>query len=128
MYSQLVYCLFFQNHCFSLFCNFAIPMAETDNNSTDSKPKISKERLKSALYIFKYIKPYKWKFIIGMILLALTSILFLIFVPISGEVLNVALGESKYNFTMTDVGLFLIIIPVSYTHLYKPEVTYKALR
>ena len=87
-------------------------MAETDNNSTDSKPKISKERLKSALYIFKYIKPYKWKFIIGMILLALTSILFLIFVPISGEVLNVALGESKYNFTMTDVGLFLIIILV----------------
>ena len=37
------------------------------------KVKITKDSLKKALGIFKFIGPYKWKFAIGMIFLALTG-------------------------------------------------------
>ncbi len=77
---------------------------------SDPKPKMSWERLKSSMYVFKYIKPYKWQFIIGLILLSLSSGIFLLLTPMSGKMVDIALGRDKMNMSLNSAGLILILI------------------
>lgn len=74
----------------------------------EEKPKISRERLKNALKIFQYVLPYRWAFIVGMILLSLGSLLFLGIMWLPGEMVNIMSGESAYDATVNQV--FLLII------------------
>jgi ATP-binding cassette, subfamily B, bacterial len=78
-----------------------------------AKPKMSWSRLKSSLYVFKYIKPYKWHFIGGLALLALTSGLFLALLPLSGKMLDVSLGKPGLKYSLTEMGLILFIILIT---------------
>lgn len=64
-------------------------------------------RLKESLYVFKYIRPYKWQFAGGLVLLALSSLLFMALLPLSGEMLDIALGKSKMKFSLSQMGLLL---------------------
>jgi len=73
------------------------------------KPKMNWSRLKESLYVFKYIKPYKWQFAGGLVLLALSSLLFMALLPLSGEMLDIALGKSKMKFSLSQMGLLLFI-------------------
>ena len=65
-------------------------MARPRLNSGDShseelpKPKLNKEILRKAIKIFSYIKPFKWKFIIGMVFLILSSLTMLTFPALLG--------------------------------------------
>lgn len=61
------------------------------------KAKITKEGITSAVYIFKYIKPYLGYFVVGMICLVLGSLIFMIFPGAAGEMANIANGEGKYD-------------------------------
>jgi ABC-type multidrug transport system fused ATPase/permease subunit len=47
--------------------------AKNDNTDTP-KLAVNKENLKQALIIFKYVKPYKWIFITGLLFIALSSV------------------------------------------------------
>ena len=88
-------------------------MAESDKSEKtglpESKPRMNWARLQESLYVFKYIRPYRWQFVGGLILLALSSLLFMALLPLSGEMLDIALGKSAWKFSLTQMGLLLFV-------------------
>lgn len=72
------------------------PGALSDPDDDSPKGKLNKEGIASALSIFKYMLPYKWSFIFGMLLIALSSLVFIFFPWAFGEWLNIAIGKPKY--------------------------------
>ena len=77
----------------------------------DKKVKLSKEKIKNALKIFKYIKPYKVQFIIGLLLLSTSSLLFMIFPGAAGEMANTATKKGKLSIPVKNFNwIFLIIL------------------
>jgi ATP-binding cassette, subfamily B, bacterial len=100
----------------------------------DKKAKLDKNKLLAGLFIFKYIKPYKWHFVIGMFLLIFSSILFMILPEAAGEMTNVAIGKSswkdKYGWSLSvkDFGwLFLIILIAQGLMSYFRTVTFSVV-
>ncbi len=86
-------------------------MASTD--SSDKKPKLSKESLKKSLRIFKYIKPYLGYFIAAMVFLVAGSLIFMALMGLPGEMANTAIGKPKFNLNLEvkDYGwIFLIVL------------------
>lgn len=75
--------------------------------------KLTWEKIAAGLYIFKYIKPYKWYFISGMLALVAGSLIFMVFPGAAGEMANVAIGKDTYHLGLSieDYGwLFLVIL------------------
>ncbi len=73
------------------------------------KGKLTRESFQEALKIYRFILPYKWHFIGGMILLVIGGGVF-VFVPkLIGEMGNVATDKDKANwsFTLNQLGLML---------------------
>ncbi len=109
-------------------------MSLKDSENKDLKDKFSKESFKKSLRIFTYIKPYKWKFIFGMFLLFLSSMVFMIFPYLSGEMIDIAQGESKFGFDLKGIAWILVIVLfiqgfVSYTRVILfAHVSEKAIR
>ncbi len=79
----------------------------------EAKPKMNWARVKSSLFIFKYIKPYRYQFAGGLILLGLGSVLFLALLPLSGKMLDISLGKSDMNISLSQAGLILFVILVA---------------
>ncbi len=82
------------------------------NNETEEnqRPVFSKDSFKKSLKIFRFLKPYTWKMIIGFFLLTLSSLVFMIFPISSGTLIDIAQGKSKFGWTLDDVGIGLLII------------------
>lgn len=83
--------------------------------SKDKKNRITKQGLQKVAFIFKYIRPYRYYFLFGMLSLVVGSLFFMIFPGAAGEMTNVAIGKPKYNTGLTVTGfgwLFLIILVV----------------
>ena len=59
-----------------------------------------------------FIKPYRWHFIGGIILLFLGSLMFMAFPRLAGELVDVAAGEGKLGLSLNQIGLVLIVILV----------------
>jgi len=74
------------------------------------KTKVTKTGIKQALKIFRYIKPYKWYFIFGMILLVLGSMIFMSIPGLASEMANAATGKSKFNYSVNQYAILLGII------------------
>ena len=72
--------------------------------------KVSRESFSHAMYVFQYIKPYKWYFFGGMLLLFLGSLVFMVFPLLAGELIDTAQGQSKYNITLEQGAVFLTIL------------------
>ena len=86
-----------------------------DTHSGDlPKPKLNKEIFQKALRIFSYIKPFKWKFIIGMVFLILSSLTMLTFPALLGAMIDAAQRRVKYEWLPASVmyigGLSLVIL------------------
>jgi len=78
---------------------------------TDKEPvKLSREKLKNSLHIFKYVLPYKWAFILGMLFLSAGSLIFLGIMKVPGEIFNVISGESSYNLNLNQLFVVIIIL------------------
>ncbi|MEZ5057844.1 MAG: ABC transporter transmembrane domain-containing protein [Saprospiraceae bacterium] len=75
-------------------------------------PKLNRERLKEALKIFRYIRPYRAHLIGGLVLLFISSMVFMVFPLLSGQMIDVATGTSDLNITLSDIGLGLLLILV----------------
>jgi len=73
----------------------------------------SKKDIKRAVRIFSFIKPYKWYFIGGTILLTLTSALFMLLLGLTGEMANTAVGEGRFDFNLNQYGILLIVLIVA---------------
>lgn len=88
------------------------------------KARFSKENLKDAFFIFSFVKPYRVKFIIGLIFLALTSGLSLLFPTILGDLINIAVHAkpSKYfgsNLKTVFTVMGVLIFTVSFLALFR---------
>lgn len=67
------------------------------------KPKLNKELLKKALKIFSYLRPYRGKFIFGMIFLTLSSLTMLTFPALLGAMIDAAQGRQTYSWLPASV-------------------------
>jgi ABC-type multidrug transport system fused ATPase/permease subunit len=72
--------------------------------------KLTRERLFRAARIFQYIRPYRWSFIFGLLLLAMSSLLFMIFPGLAGEMANVANGKPKFDISLREFGWILVVL------------------
>lgn len=77
----------------------------------ETKPKLSRESLREALKIFEFVRPYRWQFIFGLVLLFFSSSIFMVFPYIIGKMLDVAQGV-VIDFDLKQMGLWLILILV----------------
>ncbi|MEQ8470104.1 MAG: ABC transporter transmembrane domain-containing protein [Marinoscillum sp.] len=64
--------------------------------SNGEKKRISKEGFKNLLGIFKYLWPYKVSFIIGLVLLVISSSIFMVFPYVSGKLIDLASGDTSW--------------------------------
>lgn len=72
-----------------------------------------KENLISALRIFRFVRPYKWQFIFGMVLLFLSSGVFMVFPYVVGKMLDTALNHDQASgYSLKVIGLILIAVLV----------------
>ena len=85
-------------------------MAEGEITQEPEKKKMSGERLKEGLRIFRYVLPYKWQFLLGMFALVVGSLLFLAITLVPGEMLNVLNGQSERGFSINQLFLFVILL------------------
>ncbi|HUM48400.1 MAG TPA: ABC transporter transmembrane domain-containing protein, partial [Chitinophagales bacterium] len=71
-------------------------MARADHNSNGqlkeevSKAKINRETLREALLLFSYLKPYRWKFILGLVFIAFSAFSTSIFPFLIGKMIDAA--------------------------------------
>ncbi|MEM8908745.1 MAG: ABC transporter transmembrane domain-containing protein, partial [Bacteroidota bacterium] len=77
-----------------------------------TREQITKERWQSTLAIFRFIRPYKWSFILGLMLLTSSSLLFMIFPGAAGEMANAASGRptKMLKLELWEYGLFFLIL------------------
>ncbi|MEN0006262.1 MAG: ABC transporter transmembrane domain-containing protein [Bacteroidota bacterium] len=85
-------------------------MRRNENAKEENQKKsVSRAELNRALSIFKYVLPYKWAFIFGMVFLAAGSLLFLIVMKVPGEIFNIIGGESQYGLTLESLFIVLLV-------------------
>ncbi|MCY4778317.1 ABC transporter transmembrane domain-containing protein [Sphingobacterium sp. UT-1RO-CII-1] len=79
------------------------------------KPKLNKDLLKKSLRIFSYLKPYRTKFIIGMVCLVLSSLSMLTFPALLGAMIDAAQGRQTYEWlspnviTIGSISLYILL-------------------
>jgi ABC-type multidrug transport system fused ATPase/permease subunit len=79
--------------------------------SDEDKKKITKERFKNTLKIFAFIKPYKTKFIIGLVFLVLSSLTILAFPFFTGKLIDAATGKGKeWYIDINYITVLLIVV------------------
>lgn len=63
--------------------------------------------------LFRHMRPYRTPFAVSLILLAVSSSVFMVFPIGSGEIINVVTGKSEYGWTLDQIGLGLLVILVA---------------
>ncbi|NBC06815.1 MAG: ATP-binding cassette domain-containing protein [Bacteroidetes bacterium] len=89
----------------------------------EPKVKLTREKLIEAAGIFKYIRPYRWSFFFGLVLLFLSTLTFLVFPYLSGLMVDIAQDEAEMDLNLKDVGWILALVlvaqgVVSYLRIY----------
>jgi ABC-type multidrug transport system fused ATPase/permease subunit len=79
---------------------------------SEERPKISKDGWAKAKKLLTYLAPYRWSFFGGLFFLVIGSGVFMVFPAAAGELIDIAKGESKWGFTLKDVGFVLVAILV----------------
>ncbi|HHJ50469.1 MAG TPA: ATP-binding cassette domain-containing protein [Phaeodactylibacter sp.] len=62
------------------------------------------------MYVFKYIRPYRWHLIAGLILLFASSLVFMAFPYLAGLMVDVAQGKAGRPMDLTQVGWILLAV------------------
>jgi ABC-type multidrug transport system fused ATPase/permease subunit len=60
-------------------------MSTTDAQDQSNKPKITKEGFRRAIGVFKYLAPYKFLFIFGLLLIVISGLLMIVITAILGQ-------------------------------------------
>lgn len=68
-----------------------------------TKPKINKALLQKASQLFSYLKPYRTKFLVGMVFLFFSSLTMLAFPALLGAMIDAAQGIQKYTWLAPSV-------------------------
>jgi ATP-binding cassette subfamily B protein len=89
-------------------------MAAIDTKDDPQSPfaikKISWQGLKTTKELFKYLRPYRWTFFVGMIFLALSTGTSLAFPKLVGNIIEVIEGKSRYTINQITGFLFIVLI------------------
>ncbi|GAB3820530.1 ABC transporter ATP-binding protein [Pontibacter rugosus] len=94
-------------------------MAKRGFGSSDSeqekegRKKISKESFRRGLQVFRYVLPYKYKFIVGLVFLVMSSLTFMAFPFLVGKLFDSATGNADgllEDINVIAMGLFGIIL------------------
>lgn len=89
----------------------------------DKRP-INKRTLQQLIGIFRFLEPYRWTFLVGLICLMLSSVMLMAFPFFAGKLLDVASGKEVAYFTsINSIALLLLAILViqsffSFTRVY----------
>ena len=92
-----------------------------------------KEKLSRSLRIFEYVWLYRWKFILSFIILAVSSLIFLVILRLPGEALNIVTGESDSDYSINQIfGLLALLLviqaPMSFLRVrLQAEVSERAM-
>ncbi len=78
-------------------------------NSSNARPRLSRESLREALYLFQFVRPYRFHFFGGLVLLFLSSGIFMLFPYLIGKMLDVAQGV-VVELDLMRIGLWLVVI------------------
>ncbi|HUR30509.1 MAG TPA: ABC transporter transmembrane domain-containing protein [Saprospiraceae bacterium] len=81
-------------------------------NGEEKQKKITLQQLKEVRSMISFIRPYRWHFFGGLVLLFLGSLIFMAFPRLAGELVDVAAGNGKLGLTLNQIGLILIAILV----------------
>jgi ATP-binding cassette subfamily B protein len=76
----------------------------------EDKRRLTKTGLRQLIGIFRFMLPYKGTFVLGLIALALSSLILLAFPRLAGELLDVASGKPQYFGSINQVALALLLI------------------
>jgi ATP-binding cassette, subfamily B, bacterial len=81
--------------------NFEFLMAKRLNNDNeeDKKRKLNRQEINKTLQIFRFVLPYRVKFIIGFIFLLFSTLTVLAMPILAGQFWNVAIGKTEWFFT-----------------------------
>lgn len=76
----------------------------------DRKKPLTLERIKGTLSIFQFVWPYRYRLLLGLVLLFVSSLVFMAFPWLSGLMIDIAQGKTKdgMQWTLKDVGLILL--------------------
>ncbi|MGK6351766.1 ABC transporter ATP-binding protein [Parapedobacter sp. DT-150] len=105
-------------------------MARQRLNSGDTpsedlpKPKLTKTTLKKAARLLAYLRPYRTKFMVGMVFLFLSSVTLLTFPALLGAMIDAAQGKQGYpwipaNIRMIGVVSFVILFAQSLASFFR---------
>jgi ABC-type multidrug transport system fused ATPase/permease subunit len=94
--------------------------------------KVTKKNLSKAIKIFRFVIPYKWTFILGMVFLLLSNLTTLSFPLLIGEMTKVIEGKSKFQINEVTLFFFAILIVQSILSFFRiytfAQVSEKAMR
>lgn len=76
----------------------------------EEKRRLDKASLRHLTGVFRFMLPYKGLFIVGLVALALSSVILLAFPRLAGELLDVASGKPAYFETIDQVAIALLVI------------------
>ncbi|MFK7979938.1 MAG: ABC transporter ATP-binding protein [Saprospiraceae bacterium] len=89
-------------------------MARRKQDLADTpKVKVTQESFREAIKSLDFIRPYRWSLIGGMILLFLTSMIFMVMPWLIGQMVDVAQGKAEHTYTLKDIGWGLIVLLVA---------------
>lgn len=89
-------------------------MARRNQDLADTpKVKVTQESFREAIKSLDFIRPYRWSLFGGMVLLFLTSMIFMIMPWLIGQMVDVAQGKSEHAYTLKDIGWGLIVLLVA---------------
>ena len=85
-------------------------MSRRFSDSNVDNKKLSWEAVRETTKVYRFIRPYRSYFIIGLLLLVVSSLTFMIFPGAAGEMANAANGNSRLPYTVSQYGLLFLII------------------
>ncbi|MEM6319814.1 MAG: ABC transporter transmembrane domain-containing protein [Bacteroidota bacterium] len=87
--------------------------SSTSDSTEAPKVKVTQESFREAIKTLSFIRPYRWHLIGGMVLLFLTSLIFMVFPWLIGQMVDIAQGKSEYPYTLQQMGWALVAILVA---------------
>jgi ABC-type multidrug transport system fused ATPase/permease subunit len=94
--------------------------------------KVTKKNISKAIKIFRFVIPYKWTFVLGMVFLLLSNLTTLSFPLLIGEMTKVIEGKSKFQINEVTLFFFAILIIQSILSFFRiytfAQVSEKAMR
>jgi ATP-binding cassette, subfamily B, bacterial len=80
------------------------------NDDDAPKVKLSRESFREGMKMFEFIRPYKWSFILGLVIIFLSSLTFMLFLYLPGEMVDIMQNKSKHGWTMDNIKVMLFAL------------------